>query len=109
MAPPAPCVLCGTIVEMVTVGVAHDTPMGCLPIWEDARVADLVALMSPEQRPEGLILPNLCWRGSRQERSSYHRLPQPTQALLLVEQASSTLLTADACHWAVAGLEVQRQ
>lgn len=61
MAPPQPCVLCGTIVEMVIVGTAHGTPFGCLPMWEDSRIADLAALMAPERRPSGIILPTLCW------------------------------------------------
>jgi hypothetical protein len=58
---PQPCVLCGTIVEMVTLGTAHGTPFGCLPIWDDPRIKEFVALMEPERRPQGLILPNLCW------------------------------------------------
>jgi hypothetical protein len=58
---PRPCVLCGTVVEMVFSGTAHGTPFGCIPLLDDARFKEFAALMDPERRPDGIILPNLCW------------------------------------------------
>ena len=53
---PERCTLCGTFVELLPVGMSHNTPWGCIPNVIDMRFAQLGL---PEEG--SVIMPILCW------------------------------------------------